>query len=165
MSILTNKQRFCNVVSTSVVWHPEKFQFQPFWKVTMNNEGYNKSRLKSSFRKFYSRNDDLVTNYHWPTCWMICFIQFVRLTFPYWPWRRVIPHTWFRLRVHVGCDRSAEDAYSSMAPDPNFAFVGGPCCPIFDFVIAFWIMIYVLRIVNFAFLYSITLLQRLLNDV
>ena len=22
--------------------------------------------------------------YHWPICWMICFIQFVRLSFPYW---------------------------------------------------------------------------------
>jgi hypothetical protein len=39
------------------------------------------------------------------------------------------------------CDRSAEDAYSSVAPDPTFAFVGGPCCSILDFVIAFWIMI------------------------
>ena len=27
----------------------------------------------------------------------------------------------FRLRAHGGCDRSAEDAYSSMAPDPTFA--------------------------------------------
>jgi hypothetical protein len=35
----------------------------------------------------------------------------------------------------------AEDAYSSAAPDPTFAFVGGPCCPTLDFVIAFWIMI------------------------
>ena len=25
------------------------------------------------------------------------------------------------LRAHGGCDRSAEDAYSSMAPDPTFA--------------------------------------------
>ena len=27
----------------------------------------------------------------------------------------------FRLRAHGGCDRSAEDAYSSMAPDPTLA--------------------------------------------
>jgi hypothetical protein len=40
-----------------------------------------------------------------------------------------------------GCDRSAEDAYSSASPDPTFAFVGGPCCPTLDFVIVFWIMI------------------------
>ena len=53
-----------------------------------------------------------------------------------------------------GCDRSADDAYSSMAPGPTFAFVGGPCCPTLDFVIAFWIMIYVLHIVNFAILYT-----------
>ena len=50
-------------------------------------------------------------------------------------------------------DRSAEDAYSSMALDPTFAFVGGPCCPTLDLVIVFWIMIYVLHIVNFAILY------------
>jgi hypothetical protein len=37
--------------------------------------------------------------------------------------------------------RSAEDAYSSAAPDPTFTFVGGPCCPTLDVVIAFWIMI------------------------
>jgi hypothetical protein len=41
-----------------------------------------------------------------------------------------------------------------MAPDPTFAFVGGPWCPTLDFVIAFWIMIYVSHIVNFAILYS-----------
>ena len=51
------------------------------------------------------------------------------------------------------CDRSAENAYPSMAPDLTFAFVGGPCCPTLDLVIAFWIMIYVLHIVNFAILY------------
>jgi hypothetical protein len=49
-------------------------------------QGYNESRLKSSFRKFYGSFNDLftITNYHWPICWMICFIQFVRLSFPYW---------------------------------------------------------------------------------
>jgi hypothetical protein len=35
-----------------------------------------------------------ITNDH---CWMTCFIQFVRLSFLYWLWRRVIPYTWFRL--------------------------------------------------------------------
>jgi hypothetical protein len=42
-----------------------------------------------------------------------------------------------------------------MAPDPTFAFVGGPWCPTLHFVIAFWIMIYVSHIVNFAILYNI----------
>jgi hypothetical protein len=46
-----------------------------------------------------------------------------------------------RLRAHGGCDRSAEDAYSSVEPDPTFAFVGGPCFPTLEFVIVFWIMI------------------------
>ena len=32
-------------------------------------------------------------------------------------------------------------AYSSMAPDPAFAFVEGPCCPILDFVCVFWTVI------------------------
>jgi hypothetical protein len=36
---------------------------------------------------------------------------------------------------------SADDAYSSMAPDPTLAFVGGTCCLTLDFVFAFWIMI------------------------
>jgi hypothetical protein len=41
--------------------------------------------------------------------------------------------------AHGGCDRSAEDAYSFVAPDSTFAFVEGPCCPTLDFVIAFWL--------------------------
>jgi hypothetical protein len=44
-------------------------------------------------------------------------------------------------RAHGVCDLSAEDAYSSMAPDTTFAFVGGPCCLTLDFVFALWIMI------------------------
>jgi hypothetical protein len=44
--------------------------------------------------------------------------------------------------AHIGCDRSAEDDYSSMAPDLTFTFVGGGLCvPAVDFVFAFWIMI------------------------
>jgi hypothetical protein len=53
-------------------------------------------------------------------------------------------------KVHGGFDRSAEDAYSSMTPDPTFAFVGGLCCLTLDFVFAVWIMITVSHIVNFA---------------
>jgi hypothetical protein len=40
-------------------------------------------------------------------------------------------------KVHGGCDRSAEDAYSSMAPDLTFAFVGGPCCLTLDLYLPF----------------------------
>jgi hypothetical protein len=98
-------------------------------------QGYNESRLKLSFRNSTVVTMTLfaITNYPWPICWMICSIQFVRLSFPYWLWRRVIL-SYFRLRAHGRCDRSAEDAYSSAAPDPTFAFVGGPCCPTLDFV-------------------------------
>jgi hypothetical protein len=34
-----------------------------------------------------------ITNYHWPICWIICFVPFVQLSFPYWLWRRVITYT------------------------------------------------------------------------
>jgi hypothetical protein len=67
-------------------------------------QGYDESRLKSPFCKFYGRYNDLVCNYkyHWLICWMICFILFVRLLFPYWRWQRVIPYTFFRLRRTAG---------------------------------------------------------------
>jgi hypothetical protein len=46
------------------------------------------------------------------------------------------------LSINIGgCNRSAEDAYSSAAHYLTFSFVGGMCCPIFDFVFSFWIMI------------------------
>jgi hypothetical protein len=51
------------------------------------------------------------------------------------------------------CDRSAEDAYSSYAPDLTFAFVGRSVLPYTRFLFAFWIMI-TLYIVNFAILYK-----------
>jgi hypothetical protein len=56
-----------------------------------------------------------ITDKHWPTCRTICFIFFVKLLFPYWLWRRVIPYTLFRI---------INDAYFFMAPDPTIAFVG-----------------------------------------
>jgi hypothetical protein len=94
-----------------------------------------------------------ITDYHWPIYWIICIILFVRLSFPYWLWRRVFPYTWFRLRAHGGCDRSAEDAYSSAAPAPIFAFVRGSCWTELDFVFAFLDYNYILHNVNFTFLY------------
>ena len=64
----------------------------------------------------------------------------------------ITPFTTFLLRAHGGCDRSVEDAYSSMAPDPAFAF--GPCCPTLDFVYMFWDYDYVKHIVYFVNLYN-----------
>jgi hypothetical protein len=55
--------------------------------------------------------------------------------------REILKETSKKLRAQGGRDRSAEDAYSSAAPDPTFTFVEGPCRPTLDFVIAFWIMI------------------------
>jgi FtsH-binding integral membrane protein len=50
-------------------------------------------------------------------------------------------------------DRSAEDAFSSKAPDPIVAFVGVPCCPTLDFVIAFWIVITFYTLLTSLFVY------------
>jgi hypothetical protein len=57
-------------------------------------QGYKESRLKSPFFKstFVILTLFATSNYHWHICWMICFIQFVRLSFPYWLWQRVIPY-------------------------------------------------------------------------
>jgi hypothetical protein len=58
-------------------------------------------------------------------------------------------YTWFRLTAHGGCCQSAEDAYSSMAPDSTFIFVGGPCCSTLDFLCFMVTFNY-----NFIYLYS-----------
>jgi hypothetical protein len=42
----------------------------------------------------------------------------------------IIPYTYF-LRVHGACDRSAEDAYSSVAPDTTSGISRGPYKPDF----------------------------------
>jgi hypothetical protein len=104
--------------------------------------GYNESPLKSSFCKPYSSFNKLmcgcklslahILNYMLPT--------FFGLTFLYCLWGRVILYSWFLLKDQGGCIRSAEDAYSSISPDLIFAFVGGLCCPVPHFVLAFWIM-------------------------
>jgi hypothetical protein len=65
--------------------------------------------------------------------------------------------------AHGGCDQSAEDAYSSAAPDPTFAFVGGPCCLTLDFVNAFWITIAFYTLLTSLFctcIYNCTRLKR-----
>jgi hypothetical protein len=43
-------------------------------------------------------------------------------------------YTLFRIRACGSYDRSAEDAYSSMASDPTLPFVGGLHCSLLDFV-------------------------------
>jgi hypothetical protein len=64
---------------------------------------------------------------------MICLSVFVRLSYPYWLWRRIIPYTWFLLRDHSGCNRPAKDAYSFAAHDPIFGVSRGLCKPDFSF--------------------------------
>jgi hypothetical protein len=81
----------------------------------------------------------------------------------HWFWQRIFPFTWLGTLilfaecsvcllwtlilttnfciwngVQGGCDRWAEDAYSSMTPESTFVFVEGPCCPTLDLVFAFW---------------------------
>jgi hypothetical protein len=48
---------------------------------------------------------------------------------------------WIRDGAHGGYDRSVRDVHNSAAPDPIFAFVGGPCCPTLHFVFSIRIMI------------------------
>jgi hypothetical protein len=55
--------------------------------------------------------------------------------------------------VHGGCERSAEDAHSSLAPDPTFAFVRDQYRPTLDFVFVFSDYNYVWQSVNFAISY------------
>jgi hypothetical protein len=124
-------------------------------------QGYNESRLKSSFANSSVVIMTLfaITNYHWSICWMICFIQFFRQSFPYWLWRRVIPYTWFRQSAHGGCDRSAEDAYPSVAHDPTFAYVAGPCCRIHSILLLpfDWLINYLqfyAQLKNFSFIWT-----------
>jgi hypothetical protein len=94
-------------------------------------QGYNESRFANSTVVIMTLF--AITNYHWHICWKTCFLQF------------------------VGCDRSAEDDYSSAAPDPTFAFSGGPCCTTLDIVIAFWIMIMFYTLVTSLFCRGITM--------
>jgi hypothetical protein len=56
--------------------------------------------------------------------------------------------------VHGECDRLAEDAYSSKAPDPTFAFVGGPCCPTLDFCLSDYDCFYTLLTSLFCIVYK-----------
>jgi hypothetical protein len=59
------------------------------------------------------------------------------------------------------CYLPVDDAYYSLAPDPTFAFVGGPCNHSLDFAFSFCIMItfnilltslfYVLRFPNYLY--------------
>jgi hypothetical protein len=62
---------------------------------------------------------------------------------------------WIWNGAHGGCDWSAGDTHSSAAPDPTFAFVGGPCFPTLDFAIAFWITIVFYTLLTSLFYCSI----------
>jgi hypothetical protein len=133
-------------------------------------QGYNKFRLK--YHNFAKTRVAIIalfaiTNHHWPIYWMICFILSVRLPISYWLWQRVIPYTWFRQRAHYMDDRSAEDGYSSAAPDPAFAFVGGLCCTLFRFVSSFWILItfYTLLTSLFKYLWRIPIMTLFIPNV
>jgi hypothetical protein len=59
----------------------------------------------------------------------MCFIPIV-LT--HWPWLRFVPYIWSGNTTHCGCNRSTEDAYSSLAPD--LVYLEIRVCPILWFV-------------------------------
>jgi hypothetical protein len=121
-------------------------------------QGYNESRLKSSFRKFYGRYNDLVCDYKLSLTYMLndLFHTLCQTVVSILAFTTGNPVYLISTKAHGGYDRSAEDAYSSMAPDPTFVFFGGPyylhsilylplaLCLDYD---------YVLHIVNFAILY------------
>jgi hypothetical protein len=103
---------------------------------------YNEYRLKS-FRKFYGRYNDLVCDYKLSLAYMLndLFHTLCQTFVPKLALTTGNPVYLISTNVHGGCDRSADDAYSSMTPDPTFAFFGGPCCLTLDFLFAIWIMI------------------------
>jgi hypothetical protein len=97
-----------------------------------------------------------ITNYHWLICWMVCFIVFVRLEGFFFILALTTGNPVYLIptKVYSGCDRSAEDAYSSnhlilpshlsevMLPYTRFRI-----CPLdYD---------YILHIVRFVILYII----------
>jgi hypothetical protein len=94
---------------------------------------------------------------------MICFTFFVKMSFPYWLWRQVIPYTWFQPRVYGGCDRSTEVAYSSAALEVTFLFEGLCFCA-FDFVVAFRIMITFYTLLTSLFCIWITITNSALDS-
>jgi hypothetical protein len=55
-------------------------------------------------------------------------------------------------KAHVWCDQAAEDACSSLTPDPTHTFFMCPCCPTLYFAFAFRIMI---RLTHCVFCYFI----------
>ena len=78
-------------------------------------QGFQQSRLKAAFRKFYGRYNNLVYQYDLSLSQMLsdvfhshCWAVFHTLI-----WLRIVPFTWSRLWAHGGCDRSTGDAYSS----------------------------------------------------
>jgi hypothetical protein len=86
-----------------------------------------------------------IINYHWPICWMVCFILFVSILA-----LTTGNHVYLvSTKAREGCNRSAEETYSFATPDPTFAFFGDPTL---DFVFAFWIMI-TFYTLTFAILY------------
>jgi hypothetical protein len=96
------------------------------------------SCLKSSFRKIMTLFANTI--YHWPVCWTICFIPFLRMSFPYWLWWRVIPYTYFWLRAYGGCEHMT--VCSLLLGTRSYLHIsGGPCCPSLDFVLRFGLLL------------------------
>jgi hypothetical protein len=57
----------------------------------------------------------------------------VKLFLTHWFWQRVVSFIERGNRAHDGCDKSTEDAYSFMAPNPTSDIFRGPCTPVLWF--------------------------------
>jgi hypothetical protein len=98
-------------------------------------QGYSEPRLKSPTGKFHSHYNYLICDYKLSLPQMlndllhalsITVVSILALTTGNPVYQILTKGAWRKLPV--------SRLFSSMAPDPTFAFVGGPCCPTLDFV-------------------------------
>jgi hypothetical protein len=95
-----------------------------------------------------------ITNYHWPICWMTCFILCLRLSFPYWFWRQIVPNFEYLISikgarrvwpVRRGCllfHGIWLYTFWTLPIDISYLrFVGGLCCLTLNFLYVGFIVI------------------------
>jgi hypothetical protein len=121
-------------------------------------QSFNEPQLKSSFCKIWGRYNDLVCDYKLSLAYVLnglihtfCYIFISILAL-----RKGNPVYLISTRAHGGCDRSAEDAYSSSVPDPTYMYLcicRGYVLPYTRFCNCLLDYDYVLHNVNFAISY------------
>jgi hypothetical protein len=116
-----------------LAWQTISFQFEVvYWQISWCHRGFNCHVYRQ-----LSANVIVVTTiifahaaFLWATCCLIYFIPFVKPFLTHWSWIRVVTFIERGNGAHSGCDRSTEDAYSSMAPDATSDIFRSPCTPI-----------------------------------